>query len=194
MVGTKRSFKTSTKRLIVVSAVLILAVATACGSNDEPLDEIVVVAEQSDTVLDSESVSDSIKTEPNTPASAGPVVVPAVEPVPGSEEAAILDVLDSVGRAMRTQDWNLYLEACNPTRAMFKLPQITFLGEERFNQSGLIAGTSYRDVTVRLYGEDTAITESNLYEYDNLLFENYSHSWTKLDGNWYSNSNCNRFS
>ncbi len=119
------------------------------------------------------------------------VLFPAVAAEEGSEEAIILDRLDQVIRALRSEDWDTYLEICNPGRDKFKLEQIVFLADTIFNPNGGMLGTNHRNVTVKVYGEDTAITESDYYEFEEHLFEDYSYSWSKVDGIWYSNSNCN---
>lgn len=179
-------FQLTPIRTLIVGSLLTLSIASACGGDAAP-----EAAPTATSVATATAAPVATPTEDVVAEIAPAPVVPAVEPEAGSDEATILDGLDQVARAMRTEDWVSYLEVCNPTRSIFTLAQIEFLADNIFNTSGNMAGTNYRDVTVQIYGEDTAKTESNLYEYDTVIFENYSHSWSKVDGNWYSNSNCN---
>ena len=70
------------------------------------------------------------------------------------------------------------------------LSQVEFAFESVFGQYGDLAGINHRDVTVRLFKDDTALTESTMYEFDDVLFLSFSYSFSKVDGNWYADSNC----
>ena len=112
------------------------------------------------------------------------------EPESGSDEEAILNVLERVTLSIRSEDTTEYVESCNPSRAKLSEAQVEFVFESVFSQLGELAGINHRDVTVRTFKDDTAITESVMYEYDDVLMSRYQYSFSKVDGNWYADTNC----
>ncbi len=89
--------------------------------------------------------------------------------------------------SLRNEDFALYQSLCNPSKPVLTLDQVEFLFESVFSQYGDLAGISHRDVTVRLFQDDTALAELIKYEFDYVLFSSFSYSFSKVDGNWYAN-------
>ncbi|MCH7970771.1 MAG: hypothetical protein IH960_06985 [Chloroflexi bacterium] len=166
----------------------LLAVAIACGGSDESSD--TVAADPPTTPP--EPTSTAAPTVPPTarPEPAAGLIIPVVEPEPGSDEAAIFDVFERVTRALRTDDLDSYLALCNPARKAMTIPQLEFIFDNLFSQYGDLTGLNHRDVTVRVFKDDTALTESIMYSFDDIFFESFSYSFNKIDGTWYANSNC----
>ena len=201
MVGTKRTFSTRLEPIAMLAIGLILILAVACddsdketaaaasdgaslASNTAPLESEAIV---DDDLSDSDTASSSTTDDRVAPAEA---VVPEIEPEPGSDEEAILGVLERVTLAIRSENTGEYVESCNPTRSRLTEAQTKFVFESVFTPFGELAGITHRDVTVRTFKDDTAITESVMYVYDDVLMSRFQYSFTKVDGNWYADTNC----
>lgn len=200
MVGTKGFFDTGRGWIAILVIGLILILGTACGGGDE---ETAAAASDSpssvsDTApLESEALDDDLS-DPDTATPSPPderiapaeAVVPKVQPEPGSDEEAILEVFERVTRAIRDEDTFAYVEACNPSRPRLSEAQTKFVFESVFTPYGELAGITHRDVTIRTFDDDTALTESIMYDYDEILFSRFSYGFSKVEGNWYADSNC----
>lgn len=188
MVGTIRSPGIGRWSLKPVFAAILIVVAVACGGSAESADTVAT----NPPTTSPEPTSTAAPTVPPTarPEPAAGLIIPAVEPEPGSDEAAIFDVLERVTRALRTDDLDSYLALCNPSRSVYTISQLEFVLDNVFSQFGDLAGLNHRDVTVRIFKDDTALTESIMYEFDDVFFESFSYSFNKIDGIWYANSNC----
>lgn len=203
MVGTN-SFPKSRVGWITVfvtGLIIMLILGTACSSGDKETsaaasDKVSVASDP--TQLESEGIVDddlydADLVEPSTiddRIASAQAVVPRIVPDPGSDEEAILEVLDRVARAIRAENTSEYVEACNPTRPRLTEAQTKFVFESVFASFGELAGITHRDVTVRTFKDNTAITESVMYDYDNVLMSRFQYSFTKVDGNWYADTNC----
>ena len=201
MVGTKQTFKSVLNPIALFAVGMILILATACGSSDEDLPATASTGASlvSDTTpLESEAIVDDDLSQPEAEDSSttdvriapAQAVVPMTEPEPGSDEEAILNVLERVTLSIRSEDTTEYVESCNPSRAKLSEAQVEFVFESVFSQLGELAGINHRDVTVRTFKDDTAITESVMYEYNDVLMSRYQYSFSKVDGNWYADTNC----
>lgn len=181
-----------TATYMLLAAMLLVATA-ACGGTDAARTEVTTDTERSNSLLslgDSETVeydSSSI-TEPR--GFFGPRVVPTADPDPNSEEARVLDAFERWVHALAAENWSGYLDVCNPTRDNFTPDQMEFVADTFFSPFGDLAGTNYRNVEVKLFGEETATVSSSLYSFENLLFDGFTYSWSKVDGRWYSDSSC----
>lgn len=120
------------------------------------------------------------------------VVIPAVEPAAGSDEAAILEVFDRVVRAVNVEDWEATVETCDPGRAHMTAAQAELIINIDYLRShDSLAGLNFRNVTVRIFDDRTALTESDEYELDRPVYsEPVQHSWHAVDGVWYSDTFC----
>ena len=176
--------RTSTFRAVIVA--VVLAVVIGCGGGADPTATSVPPIAPPEPTSTLVPAASPIK----TPRPVAEPVVPAVEPEPGSDEAAVLKVLENVTMSYRNEDFALFQSLCNPSNAVLRLDQVEFLFESVFSPFGDLAGINHRDVTVRLFKDDTAITESIMYEFDDVLFSSYSYSFSKVDGNWYLDSFC----
>ena len=188
MVGTIRFPRIRRLSLITLCLATLLAVAIACGRSDESSGAVAA----SPPTTPPEPTSTAAPTVPPTarPELAAGLIIPVVEPEPGSDEAAIFDVFERVTRALRTGDLDSYLALCNPSGSVYKISQLEFVLDNVFSQFGDLTGLNHRDVTVRIFKDDTALTESIMYEFDDVFFESFSYSFNKIDGIWYANSNC----
>ncbi len=193
MVGTKRFGRNTVAWTIAPLIAILMVTVIACGGE---ADEVVAIQTNAADVQPSstpepDAFDDIASSGIQKRTFTGPVVVPLTEPEPGSDEEAIIETMERFVQAVITSNVDAYLAECNPTRTVFTVPQAEFFFEDVFSQFGDPAGWNYRDVTVRLYGEDTAISETTIYHFDEVYGEDYSISWSKVDGIWYSNSNCN---
>lgn len=120
-------------------------------------------------------------------------IVPAVEPEAGSREAMVLAVFEGQTSAINHQDWDAWITFCDPTLPFPPtVDEITFLYNEygvRFDPLPIepeLAGYNMKNVSVKFYGEDTASTAADIYNYDELIRAGASDLWIKVDGAWYS--------
>jgi hypothetical protein len=201
MVGTRVFFDTGRRWITILVIGLVLILGTACGGSDEETaaaasDSPSLVSDTAtleseaivdDDLSDPETVTSSTKDERIAPAEA---VVPKVQPESGSDEEAILEVFDRVIRSIRAEDTYAYVEACNPTRPRLSEAQTKFVFESVFAPYGELTGITHRDVTIRTFDDDTALTESIMYDYDQVLFSRFAYGFSKVEGNWYADSNC----
>ncbi len=109
---------------------------------------------------------------------------PAAARLPGDE------FVGRVVRTINTEDWDAYVGNCNPTRPVMSATQAEFMGENIFTTRVELAGLNYRNVTVRLFDDGTAITTGDEYSFEEPTVE-VVYSWVKVDGQWYFSSNCN---
>lgn len=198
MVGTKL-FSETKPVWITALIIAVLIAATACGSGD---DESVAssannsagAAAEQDSI-ESESVDDDTAAVEAADTRIAPAVavVPKVEPEAGSDEAAIIEVFTRVALALRAGDTAGYLEACNPNRKQMTPAQMEFTFDNVYRQYGDLPGVTMKDVTIRLFKDDTATIESIMYSYDDVMFERFSYSFAKVDGAWYAESNCGSY-
>ncbi|MCH8230601.1 MAG: hypothetical protein IIA53_09760 [Chloroflexi bacterium] len=192
MVGTITAGKRRPGWLAALIIVMLMAVAIACGSSDEPSDAGVAAQPASAT------------TATNTPA---PIekpaelvkpsfepIVPAVEPEAGSDEAAVLEVFRSVISAMNAEDWVSYVENCNSElgRRSVKSAEEAESVFELAGQRIELASYNRRNVTVRLFDDGTAITTSDEYRYNDLISEGLTDSWEYADERWYAITLCGK--
>lgn len=188
MVGTIRSPQIRRRSLITLLAAVFIAIAIACGGSDESSD--AVAADPPTTAPEPASTPVPTPSPTETPRPVGKPVVPVVEPEPGSDEAAVLKVLETVTTSLRNNDFALYRSICNPSKSVMTLAQVEFTFVNFFGQYGDLAGINHRDVTVRIFDDDTATTESVMYEFDDVLFSSFSYTYSEVDGKWYADSNC----
>ena len=129
---------------------------------------------------------------PDGPSTQLSVVIPAVEPAAGSDEAAILEVFDRVVRAVNVEDWEATVETCDPGRAHMTAAQAELIINIDYLRShDSLAGVNFRNVTVRIFDDRTALTESDEYELDQPVYSDpVQHSWHAVDGIWYSDTFC----
>ncbi|MEE8045667.1 MAG: hypothetical protein V3T49_02385 [Dehalococcoidia bacterium] len=201
MVGTIRTLKLSVMSMTMLAIAILLILATAC-SGDEETSQVAssenggnAASGQSASLLNSADADDSSDAGSNDADSndvppPDELVIPVEEPETGSDEAAVLSALAKVVTALRTDDYDLYIATCNPTRSTLNRAQVEFVFESVFSPYGNLKGINHRDVSVRLFKDETAMTESVMYEFDSVLFERYSYSYSKVDGEWYADSNC----
>ena len=117
------------------------------------------------------------------------VAAPAVEPEAGSDEAAILDVLEHVVRAFTVEDWDASLERCDPSLRTMTAEQAEQIIEVTYGGAG-VADLNFRNVTFKVFDDGTALTSSDVYRLDELVFENVQQSWHAGEGKWYSDTFC----
>lgn len=194
MVGTKESFTARFGWLTALAVAMLLTLAMACGGSDE---EKPSSAASNDTNLvpdlapdESDSIEDDPVVAQDNRVPPSELVIPMVEPESGSDEEAIIGVFEQVMAAIRAEDSAGYLATCNPTKKKLSTAQLDFVFESVFGPYGELAGMSQRDLTIRTFKDDTALTESTFYEYEDVLFERFSYGFSKIDGTWYADSNC----
>ena len=157
--------------------VLVMLCATfalvACGGDDEP----ALVPTSAPTTVPTEVA-----------------VIPATEPAPGSDQEALLLLLERSVEAERAGDWQAIRDMCNPElREKITVDQVRQLTE---NPPGSYSGrtaappydpenTSFRNVEVKLYGEDTAVLAFDMWQHDTEVSKAHSVTYTKTDGKWY---------
>ena len=163
------------------------AVATvACGS-DEPAAPLATVAPTA-------APDPTATPEPVVQIVADPIV-PAVEPEPGSREAMVFAAFEGQTSSINHQDWDAWVTFCDPTLPFpQKANQIEFLYNEYsvryvpLPSEPDLAGYNMKNVTVKFYGEDTASTAGDIYNYDELLQVDVHDLWIKIDDGWYADS------
>ena len=167
--------------------VLVMLCATfalvACGGDEEP----------APAPTSAPTAVPTATSVPPTPTAAPslPAVVPVEVPEPGSETEIVLAVYTKWIEAVRAEDWQSVTDLCPPeNRAVATAEKIGFA----FNQfqptytrvTFPFPGYNVRNVTVSLYGEDTARTGGDIYNYNEFAMGNISDLWSKKDGAWYS--------
>ena len=202
MVGTKL-FSETKPVWITALIIAVLIAATACGSGDD--ESVASSANNSAGAADEQDSIESESVDDDTAEAAAAVeaadtriapavaVVPKVEPEAGSDEAAIIEVFTRVALALRAEDIAGYLEACNPNRKRMTPAQMEFTFDNVYRPFGDLPGVTIKDVTIRLFKDDTATIESIMYSYDDVMFERFSYSFAKVDGAWYAESNCGSY-
>ena len=177
--------------MVLITALAAIAVV-ACGG-DEP-------AAPPATVAPTLAPEPTATVEPT--ATAEPVaqiiddpVVPAVEPEAGSREAMVLAAFKGQTSAINHQDWDAWVTFCDPTLPFPPtVDEITFLYSEYsvryvpLPSEPDLAGYNMKNVTVKFYGEDTASTAGDIYNYDELLQVDVHDLWIKIDETWYADS------
>jgi hypothetical protein len=145
MVGTKVTTNTRAGTISLLVVGIILIISTACGGGDEDLPATTITGSSlvSNTdPIESEGIADDDLSQPETEDSSttddriapAQAVVPKVAPEPGSDEEAILKVLERVVLSIRSEDTNAYVELCNPSRAKLSEAQVKFVFESLFSQ------------------------------------------------------------
>ena len=196
MVGTIEARRARVRNVFAVVAALAITVAAACGS-DDPTPAVAPTIQPTTTPAPTSAPAPT--PTPETVLETVAPVVPAVEPEAGSDEAAILDVLDRVVRAARVGDIDSILENCDPTTTKLTPEGIDRMIGQIFFRDFLkekgkdFAGFNYRNVAVRVFDDGTAITSSDQYTFDELDFEGIQGSYHSRDGNWYPDSFCHIF-
>lgn len=169
--------------MFAVAAAVAIVAAVACGS-DDPAPAAAPTAAPEPTSAPAPTATP----EPEVVIVDIPIV-PAVEPEAGSDEAAILDLFERVVRTINLEDWDGFVGNCNPARPVMSVSQAKFMGDNIFSFRVELAGLNYRNVTVRLFDDGTAITTGDEYSFDEPTVE-VIYSWAKVDGQWYFSSNC----
>jgi hypothetical protein len=191
MVGTRSTFKSKSTWLLTLFTAMLLVSAAACGgTSDEP--STAVAANSADqSILDPSGTDDSGDANQGALTPVDPLVVPVVEPEPGSDEAVILNSLSNVALAVATKDWDLFVETCNPNRRMKNGAQAELLVEFYIAQGRAdLSGLNYRDVAVQIFDDGSAATTAVEYLRDEVGTEQVQFSWFNSDGIWYLNTNC----
>jgi hypothetical protein len=180
-------------------AILMIAVVACGGDVEEPATAIPAPSvdayasddpvEGDEQKLESAEARANVNSEEQRVASAK-AVHPAIEPEPGSDEAAIIESYEEIVRAIRTRDYAAYVEACAPTSRRLSIEQTEFVFRSIWDEFLDVAGMTQREVTIRLFDDGTALTEAVMYEYDDLFLERLSYGFTKIDGEWYATTNC----
>lgn len=178
MVGTITArpvrIQTRIRNMFAVAAAVAIVAAVACGS-DDPAPAAAPTAVPAQTA---------------TPDALPDVVVAAVEPEAGSDEAAILELFERVVRTINTEDWDAYVGNCNPTRPVMSASQVEFFfADNPMTARVELAGLNYRNVTFRVFDDGTAITKGDEYSFEEPTID-VQYSWAKVDGQWYFSSNC----
>lgn len=160
------------KRTIVMTSIIGLVImAIACG------------AEQSNS-------SDTVASEDVQPVWDGPLVVTASEIAAGSSQEAIVTVQEAFVQAIRIQDAAAYSALCNPTTPSFDISEAEFFFGTVYSQITDLSGFGHRNVEIRMYGEDSARSDSDIFIFDEPDGVTISYFWSKVDGKWYSDSKC----
>ncbi|MCH8911144.1 MAG: hypothetical protein IH867_10455 [Chloroflexi bacterium] len=178
MVGTIRFTRIGRWSLTAVFAAILVMVAVACEGS----------AESADTVATVEPTKTVPPTVPPTeePEPVGDLVVPVVEPDVGSDEAAILEVLERQIRALNIEDWVGFLDTCDPRLAKPVTPEkAAFIWDTNVVPFIPTGSLSRRNVGVRLFDDGTANVTSDAYSYGALAFADFSDVWVERDGEWY---------
>ena len=162
----------------VVALFVILLSAAACGGDTDE-------ATTDDSVL-SDTGTSSIAPSPWD----GPLVVTASEIVAGSSQEAILTTQKAFVQAIRNQDAVAYAALCNPTTPSFDVSEADFFFGTVYSQKTDLSGFGHRNVEIRMYGEDSARSDSDIFTFDEPDGVTISYFWSKVDGKWYSDSKC----
>jgi hypothetical protein len=191
--------KTTLGMIASFIAILMIAVVACGGDVEEPATAIPAPSvdayasddpvEGDEQKLESAEARANVNSEEQRVASAK-AVHPAIEPEPGSDEAAIIESYEEIVRAIRTRDYAAYVEACAPTSRRLSIEQTEFVFRSIWDEFLDVAGMTQREVTIRLFDDGTALTEAVMYEYDDLFLERLSYGFTKIDGEWYATTNC----
>ena len=186
MVGTNIRISKRLGQATILAVAMLLAVSIACASDDSASDDSPATTNQSASIVDSESVVSekvvAVDTSRETKAHTGPNVLPAEAAETGSDEAAIIDLLDHVVGAMNQEDWGSTLDVCNPDWKSMTADDAKMLNTFFYEGRVDLPGLNYRNVTVKAYKDDTAFTKSDEYEFDELLSEGIQHSWHFAEG------------
>ena len=193
-----RFLYTAATVIVVAVAVLIFLLFVDLGVGSES--EVQPARPSEQLGPGGEDVADVVPapsptTVPPTPTAAPslPAVVPAEVPEPGSETEKVLAVFTKWIEAIRAEDWQGVADLCPPeNRAVATAEKIGF-GFNQFRADYTrvtfpFAGYNVRNATVRLYGEDTARADGDIYNYNEFATGNISDLWIKKDGTWYSES------
>jgi hypothetical protein len=160
------------KRTIFVIIILGLAItAMACG------------AEQSES-------QDTVASEDEQPVWDGPLVVTASEIAAGSSQEAIVAAQEAFVQAIRNQDAVAYSALCNPTTPSFDVSEADFFFATVYSQKTDLSGFGHRNVEIRMYGDDSARSDSDIFTFDEPDGVTISYFWSKVNGEWYSDSKC----
>ena len=196
--------KTTTKMIASFIAVLMIAVIACGGDVDEPA---TALPGQSSSIVDAfaadepvaedqqklESAEADAAAKPNAEdkrVASAIAVHPEVEPEPGSDEAAIIEAYERTIQAIRARDFVAYVDACATSKRRISVDQTEFVFNSIWDEYLNVAGMTQREVTVRTFKDDTAFTESVMYEFDEVFVERFSYGFSKLDGVCYATTNC----
>jgi|APSaa5957512535_1039671.scaffolds.fasta_scaffold24392_5 hypothetical protein len=166
------ALKMAERTLLVVAIAGIAILAMACG------------AEQSTSIVDT--------VEPEEAASVwdGPLVITTSEIAAGSSQEAIVIRQKAFVQAIRTQDAEAYVALCNPTTPSFDVSEADFFFNTVYSQITDLSGFGHRNVEIRMYGEDSARSDSDIFTFDEPDGVSISYFWSRVDGEWYSDSKC----
>ena len=191
MVGTRSTLKSKSTWLLTLFTAMVLVSAAACGGTSDEPSTAVAANSTGQSILDSSGTDDSGNAIPGALTPVDPLVIPVVEPEPGSDEAAILNSLSNVALAVATKDWDLFVKTCNPNRRMKNGAQAELLVDFYIAQGRAdLSGLNYRDVAVQIFEDGSAVTMAAEYLHDEVGTEQVQFSWFNSDGNWYLNTNC----
>ena len=182
---------------------MAISLVVACGSGDEPASSnasgsvgSTSSSSASQPTLESEgSLLSDENVIPTATAVAGPpeiAVIPKEQPELGSDEEAVLNMLERQVRALNNSDWNGFSELCHPkflnppSEAVIKHMWEELGGDFGYFIPGFTtAGYNARNVEATLHSERVAVTKFEMYNYDDFVSENISRSWGKYEGVWY---------
>lgn len=188
-------------RVVVIQIAALMVIGVACGSGESTgITATVtsgaatgpttsVITDASNEALEDAIVPESVAEVIDDP------IVPAVEPEVDSREAMVLGVFEDQMSAINHQDWDAWVTFCDPTLPFPpKVDQIAFLMTEygvryaTLPSEPDLAGYNMKNVTVKFYGEDTASTAGDVYNYDDMLQTDVHDLWIRVDENWYADS------
>lgn len=186
----------TSKLLLAGLAILTISLIAACASDDETATD--QPAANSESQAESNAGSSIVSTDAAVPvptATVGPpevAVTPKEQPVPGSEEEAVLNVLERQVRSLNNSDWDGFMELCNPKFLNPPTPkEVKYIWEELGGDFGFFIpgftteGYNARNVVIKFPSESIAVTNYEMWDYDELVTIEVSRAWEKIDGVWY---------
>ena len=174
--------------VLLALGMLALFALAACGGGDK--EDAPAGASQQAQPTVTKAVPPTPRAEPTATLAAptAVAVIPATEPAPGSDHEALLLLMERSVDAERAGDWQAIHDMCIPElREKITADQIRAVAQPRFRYALDYdpENTSFRNVEVKLYGENTAILTFDVWQHDAEVGKALAKQYAKTDGKWY---------
>lgn len=188
-----------TKTIGLIAIVLLpLMLLAACSSDTDAETAAEQPAANTGSQAELNDESSLVSKNVVAPAPTAPVGPPEVavaakeQPEPGSEAEAVLSALERLVRSLNNSDWDGFMELCNPKFLNPPTPkEVKYIWEELGGDFGFFIpgftteGYNARNVVVRFPSESIAVTDYEIWDYDDLVTNDVSRAWEKVEGVWY---------
>ena len=178
MVGTFITRFARQQTLISIITALVALEVAACGS-EEPAAVNPAPAPTAATIA----------TPTPVPVFTGPavIVLPDVSVPAGSDQEAVIALMERQVKAARIEDWDAYKSDCLPeAQDRMSGDQIgaTFLSSLSF-LGGTTPGFTQHVTSIKIYGGETVIVAADVYDGEVEAAAGLSNTYEKVDGRWY---------